>query len=219
MFNSRPRIRSRLNYKKIFIYLVVFVCLVFLLKSCTSEKPNNEPETTAPDSTEDQVLDPSTTEGMDQYKSVAVFYNASEYKNSKQKHYSSDGYYYGQKWQCVEFVKRFYYDAKKHPLPNTFGNAKDFYDPNLAHGQFNADRGLIQYKNGGNIPPRPDDILVFTHDPYGHVGIVTEVGDDYIEIIHQNSGQTSRRTYKLTVENNHYTVEGKILPTVWLRKI
>ncbi|WP_242941926.1 CHAP domain-containing protein [Desulfonispora thiosulfatigenes] len=156
---------------------------------------------------------------MDQYKNVAVYYNGTEYTTSHGKHYSADGYYYGLKWQCVEYVKRFYYEAKKHPLPNLFGNAKDFYDPNLAHGEFNADRGLVQYKNGGNIAPMPDDILVFTHATYGHVAIITEVGSDYIEIIQQNVGNKTREKFKLTVKGNSYIIEAKNPPTVWLRKI
>lgn len=37
------------------------------------------------------------------------------------------GYYYGYKWQCVEYIKRFYYEAKGHKMPDSYGNAKDFW--------------------------------------------------------------------------------------------
>ena len=73
-----------------------------------------------------------------------------------------DFYYYGYKWQCVEYIKRFYYEAKGHKMPDVYGNAKDFFDANVEHGTLNEKRGLIQYKNGEDEKPKIDDILVFT---------------------------------------------------------
>lgn len=63
---------------------------------------------------------------IDSYKEVQVYYNGSDYSKNHGKNYSEDGYYYGYKWQCVEFIKRFYYLAKNHRMPDVYGNAKDF---------------------------------------------------------------------------------------------
>ena len=48
---------------------------------------------------------PSTAEvgsGLDTYRGVSVYENGSSVTTSHGKHYATDGYYYGQKWQCVE---------------------------------------------------------------------------------------------------------------------
>ena len=72
---------------------------------------------------------------IDSFKNVAINYNGIIYTNSYGKNYSEDGYYYGQKWQCVEYIKRFYYQAKKHKMPDVYGNAKDFFDPGIQQGE------------------------------------------------------------------------------------
>lgn len=55
---------------------------------------------------------------IDSYKNVNVCYNGYFYTKSYGKHFSDDGYYYGRSWQCVEFIKRFYYEAKGHKMPD-----------------------------------------------------------------------------------------------------
>ncbi|KHD36268.1 amidase [Clostridium acetobutylicum] len=155
---------------------------------------------------------------MDSYKGVKVYYNGKKYAESHGKNYSKDGYYYGYKWQCVEYIKRFYYEAKGHSMPNGFGNAKDFFDPKVGQGKLNKDRGLFQYKNGENEKPKADDILVFTDTKYGHVVIVTKVTDDTVEVIQQNMGNKTRDQFKLEYENGKYFVCGKRKPKGWLRK-
>ena len=71
---------------------------------------------------------------LDSYKGVAIYYNGIIYTQSQGKNYSDSGYYYGYKWQCVEYIKRFYYQTKGHEMPDVFGNAKDFFDPSVEHG-------------------------------------------------------------------------------------
>jgi surface antigen len=157
---------------------------------------------------------------LDSYKGVSVFNNGKDYVESFGKNYSKDGYYYGYKWQCVEFIKRFYYDAKGHKMPDVYGNAKDFFDSDLKQGKLNKKRGLVQYKNGDNVPPKEDDLIVFNDTKYGHVAIVTEVTKDYIEIIQQNIYGRTRDRYKLTCKDGKHTVGGKgeRSPAGWLRK-
>lgn len=155
----------------------------------------------------------------DSYKGVPVYNNGKDYGRSYGLNYSKDGYYYGYKWQCVEYIKRFYYDVKNHKMPDGFGNAKDFFDTKLSQGEFNKARGLYQYKNGENVKPEPDDLLVFTDSTYGHVAIVTEVGKDYIEIIQQNIFETPRQKLAMEEKDGKYFVGTSRKPAGWLRKI
>jgi surface antigen len=154
---------------------------------------------------------------IDSFKGVPVYYNGINNKESHGGHYSADGYYYGEKWQCVEFAKRFYYDAKGHKMPDVMGNAKDFFDPAVPHGKINTRRGLIQYRNGGDDKPQIDDLLVFTDSDYGHVAIVSKVSTDFIEVIQQNAQLYSRQKYQLKNTDSHYYVGTNKQPAGWLR--
>jgi surface antigen len=156
---------------------------------------------------------------LDSHKGVPVFYNGLVYVNSHGKHYNEDGYYYGQKWQCVEFVKRFYYDALGHEMPEVYGHAKDFFDPNLPHKAFNKRRGLVQYRNGEDVKPEVDDLLVFRdYSKYGHVAIVTKVTSDSVEVIQQNIFGKPRETFDMIVKDGHYIIGSNKKPIGWLRK-
>ena len=156
-------------------------------------------------------------ENLNTYKGVPVYYNGPDYTKDKGESFSPDGYYYGLKWQCVEYVKRFYYVEKHHRMPDVFGNAKDFFDPFVSQGGLNKQRGLIQYINGGNEKPEPDDILVFTNARFGHVAIVTKVTTNSIEVIQQNE-KSSRQVFTLTVNNHDYVVGTSLKPVGWLRE-
>lgn len=155
---------------------------------------------------------------IDQYKGVNVHYNGMIYTKSYGEHYSDDGYYYGYKWQCVEYVKRFYYDAKNHSMPDGYGNAKDFFDEDVNQGELNKRRDLIQYRNGDNVKPKEDELIVFNTTKYGHVAIITKVTDQYIEVIQQNIWGKSREKYKLVEKDHKYFVGEKNKPVGWLRK-
>ncbi|GKX67312.1 CHAP domain-containing protein [Inconstantimicrobium mannanitabidum] len=155
---------------------------------------------------------------IDSYKNVKVYYNGAIYTKSYGKNYSGDGYYYGYKWQCVEFVKRFYYEAKEHKMPDVYGNAKDFFDPSLNQGELNEHRGLVQYRNGDDVSPEADDLIVFTDTKFGHVAIVTAVTSDYVEVIQQNVYGKTREKYSLTIKDGKYFVGDKRKPAGWLRK-
>ena len=134
------------------------------------------------------------------------------------KNYSADGYYYGQKWQCVEFIKRFYFEAKGLRMPDVMGHAKSFFDENLADGATNQRRGLVQYRNGSTEKPRPDDLLVFTDTKYGHVAIVAEVTGNELEVIQQNIFGKPRQRFSLITTNGHFFVREPRGPAGWLRK-
>jgi surface antigen len=118
----------------------------------------------------------------------------------------------------VEYIKRFYFVAKGHKMPDVYGNAKDFFDPKVSQGQLNSRRGLIQFRNGDTVKPEPDDLVVFTDTKYGHVAIVTEVSENYVEVIQQNIYGKSRDRYELTIKDNKYFVGTKRMAAGWLRK-
>lgn len=162
-------------------------------------------------------------EVIDHFTGVPVYYNSRPYNRSHGRHFSkgSSPYYYGQKWQCVEFIKRYYFDALGHRMPETMGHAKSFFDNQIPHGALNRKRGLVQYRNGGDRAPQVHDLLVFTDQRYGHVAIVSKVGKDYIEVIHQNMIRDSRAMLRLTRINRdgkwHYLLSGGRQPAGWLR--
>lgn len=156
-------------------------------------------------------------QALDSYCGVPVYDNGLLFFRSYGRHYSADGYYYGQKWQCVEFIKRFFHDAKGHRMPDVWGHAKSFFDENLADGALNERRGLVQYRNGSSEKPAPDDLLVFTDTKYGHVGIVTETRDGCIEIIQQNILGHTRQKFALHVSDGHFYVTEPRQPAGWLR--
>ena len=155
---------------------------------------------------------------LDSYRSVSVYDNGLLYFRSYGKHYAQDGFYYGQKWQCVEFIKRFFHDAKHHNMPDGMGHAKSFFDDKLPDGALNPRRGLLQHRNGSSEQPRPDDLLVFTDTKYGHVAIVTQVSADSVEIIQQNILAGTRRRLTLAATNGHYFITAPRVPAGWLRK-
>lgn len=154
---------------------------------------------------------------LDSYRGIPIYENGPSVTVSHGKHYAIDGYYYGQKWQCVEYIKRFYHDAMDHSMPNVWGHAKDFFDPTVPHGEINPQRGLRQYVNGANEPPQVDDLLVFRTGSLGHVAIVSEVSDTEIEVIQQNVRGHPRSRHPLTSENGQYTVGSSKQPAGWLR--
>ena len=146
---------------------------------------------------------------IDTYNGVPVYYNGKDFKKVQGRHMTKDGYNLGLKYQCVEFVKRYYYEVYGHKMPNSYGHAKDFYDESLGDVGFNKQRGMWQYTNVREEMPKVDDILVYgphAGNPFGHVAIITKVGDDHIELVHQNKGLKSRQKIKLVKFMEYITI-------------
>jgi surface antigen len=162
----------------------------------------------------------SVGEIVDSLDGVAVYYNGGV-SHSGGRNLAPDGYNLGIKYQCVEFVKRYYYQRFNHRMPNAFGHAKDFYDPDVGDGEVNKARGLLQFRNGSAKPPEAGDILVFDRwmlNPYGHVAIVSRAGEGEIEIVQQNGGPfaSSREALGLALVDGRWTVAAsRVLG--WLR--
>ena len=158
---------------------------------------------------------------IDRLNGVAVFFNGGVGHTSG-RHLAPDGYNLGLKYQCVEFVKRYYYERLNHKMPDSHGNAKDFFRLGLPDGALNVQRGLLQFAKGSRSPPRPDDLLVFGPsllNRYGHVAIVSAVSDSAVEIVQQNPGPftTSREAIPLRLGNGVWKLQNKRV-LGWLRK-
>jgi len=160
-------------------------------------------------------------EGMaiDQLDGVNVYYNGDP-ENVFGRNLTDDGYNLGLKYQCVEFVKRYYLQTKGHKMTESYGHAKDYFDLSLGERGFNETRGLMQYRNTRKFLPKVGDILVFDgndKNPYGHMAIVSKVDEKLLEIIQQNWGLKSRHSIKLVEYKDIWTVaDFDVLG--WLRK-
>lgn len=157
---------------------------------------------------------------LDSLNHVVVYYNGGM-GNVSGRNTSPDGYNIGLKYQCVEFVKRYYYEYYKHKMPNAYGNAIDFFNKTLKDGELNADRNLIQYTNPSKSKPQPGDLIIMDAtwtNEYGHVVIVSGVSDDEVEIIQQNAGNPDhpRDVYDLELNDGLWEIDhSRILG--WLR--
>jgi len=158
---------------------------------------------------------------IDGLHGVYVYHNGGV-ANVEERNLTRDGYNLGLKYQCVEFVKRYYYEYLNHKMPDSYGNAKDFYNNALKDGDKNEQRNLIQYTNFSKTKPKVSDLLIFKgtfFNKYGHVAIVSKVTDNEIEIIQQNPGPfgQSREKFGMRNENEKWEIENsRILG--WLRK-
>jgi surface antigen len=159
-------------------------------------------------------------EPIDSLNHVQVFYNGST-SNVLERNTTSENYNLGLKYQCVEFVKRYYYEFLQHKMPDSYGHAKDFFNPAIADGQLNTQRNLLQFTNGSKSQPKVNDILVLDKsrtNSYGHVAIISAVEGGYIEIIQQNAGKyaTSRDIMELIQEEGKWVIKNdRVLG--WLR--
>lgn len=160
-------------------------------------------------------------QAIDSLNGVKVYYNGSV-SNVSGRNLAADGYNLGLKYQCVEFVKRYYYQHLNHKMPDSYGHAKDFFDAAVKDGQKNKKRNLIQYTNPSLSKPKPNDLLVMdgnVFNPYGHVVIVAKVFENEIEIIQQNPGPAapSRERIGIEQQNGKWRIkQSDVLG--WLRK-
>ena len=127
---------------------------------------------------------------------------------------SETGINTGLKWQCVEYVNRYYKLVYGMNLKSTsiYGNAANYWNWS-GHSTI----GLTKYSNGGSTSPQIGDMIVSTANTYGHIAIVKNVTATTVEIIDQNFSSTSVRS--LTRSGNNvgsfssvYAVAG------WIRK-
>ena len=87
----------------------------------------------------------------------------------------------GLKWQCVEFINRYYLQKYGQNIRIAGDDANDYYKKA-------QERGLDSYENNNTVTPQPGDIIVSegTSGNIGHVAIVKDVFADYITVAQQN---------------------------------
>jgi surface antigen len=150
---------------------------------------------------------------LGQFNTVAAYSNGTVNYNSGQRN-NVNGVDTGLKWQCVEFVRRYFYTI--FGISPNGGNALDWY-PNA------ASLGLDKYPNGGTTPPQVGDILCKGYTPgtpYGHVAIIKRVENNRVYTAQQNVSEDSTDLDKwlpLTVSNGTYYVGDSSIQG-WLRK-
>ncbi|NQE46372.1 Cell surface glycoprotein [ANME-1 cluster archaeon GoMg2] len=150
------------------------------------------------------------------YNDVIAYSNLENSYASGEYNYKDD-YNTGMKWQCVEYVNRYYYVIYGQKIRIAGTNADEYYDTA-------SDRGLVAYPNSGTTSPQPGDILCSSGGTYGHVAIVREVTADSVHVIHQNWANTAvdnDKTISMSISGGHYTVSGfssNYSVQGWLRK-
>lgn len=119
------------------------------------------------------------------YDDVEIRSNYSSDYNSETNN-SVGGVTTGLKWQCVEFVRRYYLQIFGIDLRSMHtGNANTWYN--------NAGKmKLANYPNGSKSRPQVRDILVSSGGPSGHVAIVKSVSDTQVCVVEQNFLNTTR---------------------------
>lgn len=158
---------------------------------------------------------------IDRLNGVPIYFNGAV-DHCGERNVTPDGYNLGLPFQCVEFVKRYYFEHLHHRMPDSYGHAKDFFEPTLPDGTYNPKRDLTQYTNGSRTKPQPDDLIILGPSPtnqYGHVAIVSAVDDTSVEIAQQNPGPfgPSRKRLTLHLENGLWKY-GNARVLGWLRK-
>lgn len=188
--------------------LVVTICLLLCLASAFVFRNKLEVPGT--------LMTHNNGDRLDSLNGVVVFHNAG--MGSVSGRNVVDGYNVGLKYQCVEFVKRYYLEHYSHRMSNSYGHAKDFFSSAITDGEINPDRGLLQYTNGSKSLPMVGDLVVldgWKGNPYGHVAIISAVDDGEVELVQQNTGST-RVEYDLDLIDGRWRIDNKRI-LGWLR--
>jgi len=209
MFTHKHPFTRRLHLIYALIVIGILCIAIVILQTMNWGKPFSS------DGNEHQ---PGKT--LDSINGIAVYYNGAT-DNFTGRNVTSDGYNLGLKWQCVEFVKRYYYFHLSHKMPDATGNAKDFFDQSLPDAAYNEQRALVQYRNASLKKPEVDDIIIFDGhlgNKYGHIAIISAISNDSIQIIQQNAGpyEPTRETLALNFNDGRWRVMHKHV-LGWLR--
>jgi len=202
----------RTNKSIIIVWL--FVLLTFLVNGqdhFIGFNNNANPDQSSDNNSNNVASDPFGTR-TGSFNDVATYSNGSTNYASYQYNYV-DGTNTGMKWQCVEYVQRYYFSIYSLDLNPYMGDANSFY----ANG---ASAGLNVYENGGSQPPQVGDILCSNGGTYGHVAIVREVNTSNIKVIQQNwSNSSSDNSFLLNRNGNTISSFSSTYPIAgWLRK-
>ncbi len=155
---------------------------------------------------------PNVGAAIDSLNGVKVYYNG-PFDKTYGRNVTADGYNLGLKYQCVEFVKRYYYKRFKHKMPDSYGHAVQFFNHSIPNeSAYNRFRGLYQYRNGNTRKPQPEDIVVFKTEGiniFGHIGIISKVNGNQLEMVQQNYGTKTRIKYNIVKVFDRYYIDDK----------
>ena len=170
---------------KYFLSTALFCSLIYFLYSGSGTSEINQGP--KPIEKSISITPPKSHEVIDIFEGVPIYANG-HIRNNYGRHLTTDGYNLGLKWQCVEFVKRYYYEKLGHKMPDSYGHARDFFDKNIGTG-WNEARGLYQFENGNFEKPETRSIVGFdgnASNEFGHVAIISAVNKTEIEVVQYN---------------------------------
>lgn len=196
---------SKNEIRKIITFIVFIISFLFLLPKIKSINFNPTYK---------------VGQAIDSLNSVIVYFNGGTGNVTERN--TIDGYNLGLKYQCVEFVKRYYYEYYDHKMPDSYGHAVSFFNPNLKDGGQNEQRNLKQFTNPSQTKPQIGDLIVFDKtifNRFGHVAITANVSETEIEIIQQNPGAFGKSRVRFSLfqnENGFWEIKNKNI-LGWLR--
>jgi len=132
-----------------------------------------------------------------------------------------NGCTFGPEFQCTELVQRYAHYAFGEPATwYAYGGGDAYTFWNAAPA---LPVPLQRFSNGGGVPPRQGDILVFAAgwlgsywDAPGHVAVVRDVGPGYLDLVQQNG--TPSGTDRLALNGSTVNTGGGYTPLIgWLR--
>ncbi|KPI86537.1 putative Trypanothione synthetase [Leptomonas seymouri] len=129
-------------------------------------------------------------------------------------------FFCGFKYQCVEFARRWLFERKGLVLPDVNWACHIFQLKTVKDAATAEDVPVVPVRNGTEARPEPDTLLIYPSsesNAVGHVGAITEVGDDYVCVADQNyrfHKWESSYAYKLKLkhENGVWTIIDDIDP-------
>jgi trypanothione synthetase/amidase len=118
-----------------------------------------------------------------------------------------DNVFCGFKYQCVEFARRWLLERKGLVLPDVNWACHIFKLKTVKDAVTAEDVPVVAVRNGTEAKPEPDTLIIYPSsesNTVGHVGAITEVGDDYVCVADQNyrfHKWESSYSYKLKLEH------------------
>lgn len=133
-----------------------------------------------------------------------------------------NGCKFGEEFQCNELAQRYAYYAWGEPAQWYGYGGADGSAASMWRAGPALPIPLEQFANGGGVPPRQGDLLIFGPgwlgsywDGSGHVAIIRDVGATYVDVVEQNGSPTG--TDRLQLSGTTVTGNGYTPTTGWLR--
>jgi hypothetical protein len=141
---------------------------------------------------------------------VVAYFKISQYDLAD---HHLDGLPTGKKWQCVEFVRRYYMQI--HRL--TFPSVADAYEMMKLTEFIDMDTQQPRpctFYSPTESTPQKDDILILEHEEYGHTAIIVAVQGKRIRIAEQNWKPWDAPYYSRELSVNDPRIIGWLRPFV-----